>query len=89
MTPGVPTKVVGACCALAAFVISIIAGLAVDNPLDQILTRAIVSLLIGYVVGAVVGAIGEKTIAEAIKSYKSARPADERRPGAPKTQDAA
>lgn len=74
MTPGVATKVVGAVCGLSAFVIAIIAGLAVDNPFEDILARALVGLVIGHVVGFVVGAISEKTITEAIASYKAARP---------------
>lgn len=74
LTPGVATKVVGAVCGLSAFAIAIIAGLAVDNPFEDILARALVSLLIGHVVGFVVGSISEKTISDAIASYKAARP---------------
>jgi len=74
LTPGVATKVVSASCGLSAFAVAIVAGLAVDNPFEAILTRAIVSLIGGNVVGFIVGAICERTITDAIATYKSTRP---------------
>jgi tetrahydromethanopterin S-methyltransferase subunit C len=74
LTPGVATKVVSASCGLSAFSIAIIAGLAVDNPFEDIVSRALVGLLVGHIVGFVVGSICERTIADAISQYKSARP---------------
>lgn len=74
MTPGATTKVIGACCGLSAFAIAIVAGMAVDNPLDDVLTRAIVCLFGGNVVGWGVGMVCERTVQDGIASYKGARP---------------
>ncbi len=63
-----------ATCGLSAFSIAIIAGLAVDNPFEDIISRALVGMLAGHVVGFIVGTICEKTITDAIGKYKSARP---------------
>ena len=63
-----------ATCGLSAFSIAIIAGLAVDNPFEDIISRALVGMLAGHVVGFIVGTICEKTITDAISKYKSTRP---------------
>ncbi len=74
MSPGVPTKIVAACIALAAFVVSIVAGLGVDNPTDVILSRALMSMAGGFVVGMFVGLFSERIVREVIASSVNGSP---------------
>jgi hypothetical protein len=62
---------------LGAFGIAIIAGLAVDNPADQILSRALISMLVSNIVGFAVGILAERTVTDSIGAYVSARPVHE------------
>jgi hypothetical protein len=71
---GVPTKLIGASCGLCAFAIAVICGLAVDNPGETILGRAIVAMLGAQVVGFIVGSVCERTVGEAVEAYRAARP---------------
>lgn len=82
MTHGVPAKVIASIMGLGAFTVAIIAGLAVDNPADQILTRALLSMLACHVVGFVVGLLAERTVADSISVYVKAHPGDEQLPDA-------
>lgn len=66
MQPGTASRLVAACLALAAFAVSIIAGLAVDNPADVILTRALICMLGGLVVGLIAGTLAERVVQEQI-----------------------
>lgn len=59
MPTGNHMKLVAACSGLCGFVIAIIAGLAVENPLDVILTRALTALVACNVLGMAVGAAAE------------------------------
>lgn len=74
MTPGIPTKVIATSMGLSAFVIATIAGLAVDNPADSILSRAIISMLVCNAIGLVVGSLAERAVSEAVAEYVSDRP---------------
>jgi len=74
VSPGVATKVVGASCGLTAFAVCVAAGLLADNPVNTILTRALVGLVAGQIAGSIVGAIGERTIAEALDRYRKTHP---------------
>lgn len=74
MAPGVATKVIAASCALAAFAVALIAGLAADNPAYDILLRALFAMILGQIVGWIVGVIGERTINEAVVTYRQANP---------------
>lgn len=77
VSPGVPTKVIGACAGLTAFAIALIAGLAADNPASDVLARALVAMMIGQMVGWVAGAIGERVMREAIAGYREANPVND------------
>ncbi len=69
---------------LGAFAIAVLAGLAADNPSEQILYRALVAMVTCHAVGLLVGFAGERGVAEAVAAYIAARPLPERqRPGAP------
>jgi tetrahydromethanopterin S-methyltransferase subunit C len=58
---------------LGAFGVAIIAGLAVDNPADNILSRALISMFVCNVVGFMVGILAERTLSEAIGAYAKAQ----------------
>lgn len=77
MTPGIPTKVIATSMGLSAFVIATIAGLAVDNPAENILSRAIVSMFACHALGLVVGALAERAVADAVNEYVAERPVSE------------
>lgn len=66
---GSSVRVVAVCVGLAGFVVSLLAGAAAENPLDVILTRALVSMVACTLIGAVVGAMGER----AVKAHVEAR----------------
>lgn len=88
MSPGIPTKVIASSMGLAAFVIATVAGLAADNPAENILTRAIVSMFACHVLGFVVGLLAEKAVTDGIVQYVSAGTTDlskaaTREPGRP------
>ncbi len=53
---------VAGCVGLAGFVVSLLAGAAAENPLDIILTRALLSMVVCTLVGGVVGAMGERAV---------------------------
>lgn len=72
MSPGVPTRVITACCGLAGFSTAILAGLAADNAADSVLIRALISMLCCNVIGWIVGMIAERTIREAIEQSRRA-----------------
>lgn len=77
MTPGVPAKVIASTMGLGAFGVAIIAGLAVDNPADRILSRAIISMFTCNLVGLVIGLVAERAVAQCIEAYVSSRPVHE------------
>lgn len=72
MSPGVPTKVIAANVGLTAFAVALVAGLAADNPLDQIVTRALVAMIVCHVVGYGVGSLMERALRDSLESYKIA-----------------
>jgi hypothetical protein len=77
VTPGVPAKVVASTTGLAAFTVAIVAGLAVDNPADQILSRALICMFVCNVVGLAIGLLAERTVVDAVNSYIQSRPVHE------------
>ena len=77
MTRGMPTKVIGACLGLAGFAVAILAGLAADNPSDQILTRALLSMLGCQLIGLAIGAVAERTIDERLEAHRASNPMDD------------
>lgn len=74
MSPGVPTKVVGACAGLTGFAVALIAGLAADNPAEDVLFRALVAMLACQIVGGLAGWVCERVVRDAIREYQSAHP---------------
>jgi len=74
LTPGIPTKVIASTMGLSAFVIATVAGLAVDNPADSILTRAILSMFLCHALGLVVGMLAERAVADAIACHVKQHP---------------
>jgi len=75
LSPGIPTKLISATMALAAFTIAVVAGLAVDNPAESILAKALISMLLCHFVGFALGALAERTVTEGIESYIASRQA--------------
>ena len=69
-----PAKVIAACSGLAGFSIAILAGLAVNNPTDVILLRAVAALFICYVAGGIIGALMDRAVTDAVTDYKTERP---------------
>lgn len=67
-------RVVACSTALGAFAVAIVVGMAVDNPTETILLRAIIALVVCYVGGSIVGAVAERTVAHAAAAHKAANP---------------
>lgn len=65
MTTASPTKTIASALALGAFAVAVIAGLAVGNPADVILSRALLSMLCCYAVGAAVATMAVRAVEEA------------------------
>jgi len=65
VTTGAPAKTIASALALGAFSVAIIAGLAVGNPADVVLARALVSMFGCYLVGSAVAAVGMRAVEEA------------------------
>lgn len=57
-------RIYGACSGLLAFAITILRGLAVDNPTETILARALWAMLIFLVLGSVIGWVGRAVVDE-------------------------
>ncbi len=70
MSPGVPTKVIAANVGLTAFALALVAGLAADNPLESIVTRALVAMVVCHVVGYGVGTVMERALRDSLEAYK-------------------
>jgi hypothetical protein len=57
-------RVCGASMALLAFAVAVFRGLAVDNPTETILARALWSLLTFLIIGSAIGWVGQSVIKE-------------------------
>jgi len=68
------TKVVAACCGLAAFAIAVIAGIVAENPGEVVLFRALVGMVACQIVGLGIGMVIERVVADSIQSHKVSRP---------------
>ncbi|CAN5863717.1 hypothetical protein BH11PLA1_BH11PLA1_09910 [soil metagenome] len=64
MQPGATTRIIAATLALAAFIVSIAAGLSIHNPADVILSRALACMFAGLGLGFAVGLVLERIVAE-------------------------
>ena len=69
-----PSNIIAACFALAAYASAIVVGIAAENDAIQILTRALFAMLICYGVGMGVGMMGEYAIRENVEDYKKSHP---------------
>lgn len=78
-----PVKTIAACAALAGFAIAVLAGLAVNNPADVILTRGVTALFVCYAVGGVIGLAMEFAVSEGMRDYKESKPLPMAGAGAP------
>lgn len=74
MPRGTLTKVIAACCGLAAFAIAIVAGLSSGNPGEVILLRALISMVACQFVGVGLGMVIERVIADSIALHKQSSP---------------
>lgn len=74
LSRGTLTKVIGACCGLAAFAIAVIAGLASENPGEVILFRALVGMFVCQFVGLGIGMVIERIVMDSIQAHKQSRP---------------
>ncbi len=79
----VPGYVIGACVALAAFVVAILAGLASGNSAASILLRALIAMLVCYPVGLLVGMACQRVIWEQLNAHRAANPVPKEEPGEP------
>ena len=74
MVRGMPTKVIGGCLALGAFAVAIVAGLAADNPADEILSRALIAMAVCYPVGVIIGVVAERAVDEHVRTHIKKNP---------------
>lgn len=77
MSGGTLTKVIAACCGLAAFAIAMVAGLAADNPGEVVLLRALGSMVVCQILGVALGTIVERVVEDSIESHKLTRSASQ------------
>lgn len=61
---GVPTTAIGACFALTAFAVAILAGMFAGNAFDMILQRALMALILCYPVGLLFGIMCRRVVDE-------------------------
>jgi len=67
MHEDVPTKAIAACFGLAGFVVAIICGMVVNNPIDAILTRAVPAMFVCVIVGYGIGTFTTRAISHNIQ----------------------
>ncbi|MGQ0627617.1 MAG: hypothetical protein ACT4PL_05895 [Phycisphaerales bacterium] len=71
MFSGSSTKIIAACMALTAFAVAVVAGVAAENGVDVVLTRALWSMGLGGLVGIVIGAAAEAAVATTIRDLSA------------------
>jgi len=70
--PQIPIpQAVGACTAFAAFSVSIMVGLAAENPSDTVLGRALIAMALGFAGGFVIGMVCEWIVDQEIARVES------------------
>ena len=60
-------KLFSGCLGLTGFAVAILAGLAVDNTIESILSRAIISMIVCSVLGMILGMATESALRDAIE----------------------
>lgn len=68
------TRVIAAALGLSAFAIALLAGLAVDNPAPDILTRALIALVACSFLGMLIGLVAERIVADHLKQTAGPEP---------------
>lgn len=77
VNPIVPHRIIAGVFGMAAFVVAILSGLWVDNPVTSILLRALAAMVLCYGLGLVVGWVCEFVVREHLTQYKQAHPVSE------------
>lgn len=70
-----PSRACAVAAALGAFSIAIVAGLAVDNPVDVILARALASMGACFFVGFAIGSVCEHVVNQHVAAHRVKAPA--------------
>ncbi|MBI1190839.1 MAG: hypothetical protein GC200_09200 [Tepidisphaera sp.] len=70
----VESRHIGVILGLTAFAVAVLCGLAVDNPMDVTLSRALTSLAAGFFVGALLGMVLSHVIKQHVTQYIADRP---------------
>ena len=65
------TQVVAGCLGLTGFAVAVIAGIAASNPLDVILTRALLGMIVATIIGAVIGHVAGYAVSTTIAKITS------------------
>jgi hypothetical protein len=63
----VSSKVIAGCFGLSAFAVAIIAGVAAENSIAQVLVRALIATALCYPIGIIVGMICARVITEQVE----------------------
>ena len=80
-SPGSPARIIAATFSLAAFSVSVVTGLAVDNPADVVLSRALGAMVITFAVGSLLGLVLEHALTQRGMSAAPSTPPSQSRPG--------
>jgi len=64
-----PVRTIGACFALTAFAVAILAGLGAALPASEILWRATLSLCVCYIAGVIIGSVAERAAREHVSGF--------------------
>ena len=81
----VPSYVIAASVALAAFVVATLAGLVSGNSAASILFRALIAMLACYPVGLLVGMACQRVMSDQLEAHRAANPVPQEEPGVPAT----
>lgn len=69
-----PVRTIGACFALTAFAVAVLAGLGAALPASEILWRATLSLCVCYAAGVVIGSVAERAAKEHVSGFVRLHP---------------
>lgn len=71
---GIPTRMIAAAFALAAFSVAVLSGMWVSNPTVYVLKLALTSSFVCYIMGYVIGSVGERLMYAQIQEYEAKNP---------------
>lgn len=72
------TRILGAGLALLAFAVATIAGIAVHNPLEAVLSRALLAMVVFFAVGVGLGWVIQRVITEYLSDRQRRRQGESR-----------